>query len=206
MAKARPITELDPQASTAQNARIIIRERLADLDAYTPYIGSPDHLQQLHDLRIATKRVRYSLEIFAKVLPATSQSFAEELAKLQDELGTLHDSEVMLTLLRQLLQGDTTSGQTVLPEPEKALLSPDMLARLLPSSRTSPLSEKERRGLSSFLQRQEQRRAASYLLFRQHWEELERAHFREEILAMLTDERGNEATTSVHPSDAEEAV
>jgi ADP-heptose:LPS heptosyltransferase len=41
----------------------------------------------LHNLRIAAKRLRYTLEIFADVLPAACQSIADELAQIQDELG-----------------------------------------------------------------------------------------------------------------------
>src|SRR5262245_62100317 len=102
MAKARPITGLDPQASTRSNARIIVRERLKDMYAYAEYTTSPANIQELHDLRIAIKRTRYSLEIFEEFLPEEGKGFAEELAGLQDELGALHDSEVMLALLRQL--------------------------------------------------------------------------------------------------------
>src|SRR6476661_8306056 len=100
MARARPITELDSQAPTTRNARIILRQRLDDMYAYAPFIDNPDNIQELHDLRIAAKRVRYTLELFEEFLPASSKDFALELGRLQDELGALHDSEVMLTLLR----------------------------------------------------------------------------------------------------------
>src|SRR5690242_2055165 len=100
MAKARAITGLDPQAPTGRNARLMVRERLADMYSYAQYAASPDNSAGLHNLRIAAKRVRYTLEIFEEFLPEAGKSFAEELARLQDELGALHDSEVMLALLR----------------------------------------------------------------------------------------------------------
>lgn len=192
MAKARPITGLDLQAPTAQNARIIVRERLADLYAFTDYLESPANIQELHNMRIAAKRLRYTLEIFAAYLPPDSQEIAEELANLQDELGTLHDSEVMLALLRLSLQ-PTTGGQveTELAIQRKALLSPDMARSLREMTNQPALSCDERQGLESLLRRQERRREQSYMAFRQHWDQLEQRRFCEEILAML--ERDDDA-------------
>lgn len=192
MARARPITNLDPRAPTKQNARRLARERLADMYAYAPYIENPQNIQELHDLRIAAKRVRYTLEIFAEFLPETSKEFVDELAKLQDELGALHDSEVMLALLgRLLLQESATSeggnGKRAIPEQQQRLLSSDMVQQLLHSGHSLP-SERERKGLMDFLHRQEQRRAQSYTTFRQHWDELEQCHFRAAILRMLEEE------------------
>lgn len=192
MAKARPITGLDSWAPTEENARIIVRERLADMYAYAPCVESPENIQELHDLRIAAKRVRYTLEIFADFLPAMSKEFAAELADLQDELGALHDSEVMLALLRRILQqaqaAPESRNEHARPALKKELVSPDMLQHLLLSARESTLSVQAIQGLSGFMRRQEQRRAQAYTSFRRHWESLEQRHFREAILRMLDEE------------------
>ena len=191
MAKVQPITELDSQAPTTRNARIILQQRLDEMYIYAPYIGNPDNVQELHNLRIAAKRVRYTLELFEDLLPSAGKEFAEELARLQDELGALHDSEVMLTLLHQLLQQESedTDASESKEKPaakEAALLSPDMAHTVLHPAHASALSRKERQGLLSFLHRQEQRREQSYALFRQHWEKWEQDHFREAMLEMLS--------------------
>lgn len=189
MAKARPITGLDSQAPTTRNARIILQQRLDDMYAYAPYVENPDNIQELHDLRIAAKRVRYTLELFEDFLPAISKEFAQELGKLQDELGALHDSEVMLALLHQLLQASREEGQEQAQERPDAdqprLLPPAMERALLQPTPASSLSSKERQGLFSFLRRQEQRREQSYALFRQHWEALEQGRFRARVAEMI---------------------
>ncbi|HEU5377841.1 MAG TPA: CHAD domain-containing protein [Ktedonobacteraceae bacterium] len=189
MARARAISGLDPQASTGQNARIIARERLAELYAFTDYLESPANIQELHDMRITAKRLRYTLEIFAAYLPAASQKIVEELTQLQDELGAMHDSEVMLALLHLSLQPATDSARSEQVETELAiqrrnLLAPDMIERMQGTPDHAP-SQRERQGLESFLRRQEERREQSYAAFRQHWEQLEQRHFHEEILEML---------------------
>lgn len=191
MARARPITGLDSQAPTTRNARVILRQRLDDMYAYAPYIDNPDNIQELHDLRIATKRVRYTLELFEEFLPPSSKEFAQELSKLQDELGALHDSEVMLTLLRQLLKlaQEETNQDAASSDAKKAeLLSPEIERAILHPAHASILSGKERQGLFSFLRRQEQRREQSYALFRQHWAELEQRQFRAHLLEMVSSE------------------
>lgn len=187
MARARALTGLDLQASTAQIAREIVRERLADMYACARYIDKSKNIHELHDLRIATKRVRYTLEIFAPFLPAESSNFAEELATLQDELGELHDSEVMLALLRLPLQPDEAEVaivQAMVPPVGtcKPLLSLELIASVTHPSDVP--GTKECRGLAGFLRRQEERREQSYRAFRQHWERLEQEHFREKLVAL----------------------
>lgn len=194
MAKAQVITGLDIQAPTRQNACIIARERLAELYAYGDYIESPANIQELHDMRIAAKRLRYTLEVFAEYLPAGSQEIAEELANLQDELGALHDSEVMLALLRLSLQAGEEAAaneksETELAAQRKALLSQEMLASFLDTSNTPALSERERHALESFLRRQDWRREQAYTAFRRHWDQLEQRNFRAEILALLIQDK-----------------
>jgi hypothetical protein len=191
MAKARPITGLDSQAPTTRNARIILQQRLDDMYAYAPYVENPDNVQELHDLRIAAKRVRYTLELFEDFLPARSKEFVQELGKIQDELGALHDSEVMLALLRQLLQAaqeeNATEQEQERSQPDPArLLPPAMQRAILQPAPSSSLSSKERQGLFSFLRRQEQRREQAYALFRQHWEELEQRNFRAGLAEMIS--------------------
>src|SRR5437588_9326610 len=105
VAKAKPIRGLDCQASTGDNARIIARTRLDELYSWAKYVDNPYHVRELHDLRIAAKRLRYTLEVFEEELPAASKGIVKELSRLQDELGELHDSDVMIALLRLCLGG-----------------------------------------------------------------------------------------------------
>ena len=104
MAKARAISGLDAQALTSTNARIIARTRLEEMEEWGRYAHDPQRSNELHDLRIASKRLRYTLEIFADVLPEESASVIEEVTQIQEELGALHDSDVMIALLSLCLE------------------------------------------------------------------------------------------------------
>ena len=55
-------------------------------------------MQELHDFRIACKRLRYALERFGKRVPAF-EAPAARLAEIQDALGEAHDRDVLLTIL-----------------------------------------------------------------------------------------------------------
>ena len=190
MAKAKAITYLDAQAPVAVNARLIARERLAELYQWEQAVDDPGNIRGLHDMRIAAKRLRYTFEVFEEVLPAAGKAIVEELTRIQDELGALHDSDVMIALLQMRLrlsdgQSDTAdgAGANLSASHTKPLVTADMGAYLL-GPRTSP-TEEQRRGLEEFLHQQEDLRGQRYSTFRQHWRQLQERGFRREVLDML---------------------
>ena len=103
MARARSITNLDIHTPTGRNARLIARTRLEELYEWDKYVDDPYQVHELHNLRIAAKRLRYTLEIFSDVLPEACSSVLKEVEQIQEELGALHDSDVMVALLRLCL-------------------------------------------------------------------------------------------------------
>lgn len=192
MAKAKPITGLDCQASTGTNARIIARVRLEDMYSWAKDVDIPYAVRGLHNLRIAAKRLRYTLEVFEDVLPEDSQAIINELAQIQDELGVLHDSDVMIALLRLCLGSqasgtvydDALTGAEKQNGAGKALVVPELVANLVDPAVT-PTPE-QRYGLEQLLLQQEKLREKEYNDFRQHWYKLQARDFRREILDMLT--------------------
>jgi CHAD domain len=189
MAKARAITGLDAQAPVAVNARLIAKERLAELYQWEQAADDADNARGLHDMRIAAKRLRYTFEVFEEVLPADGQAVVGELTQLQDELGDLHDSDVMIALLQMRLSNAHSgtaaggAGTKLLSSNGKMLVSADMAEYLLDSD-ASPTAE-QRRGLEEFLSQQEELRGQRYSAFRQHWRQLQERDFRHEVLSVL---------------------
>jgi CHAD domain-containing protein len=193
MATAKALTMLDPRAPTGENARCIARIRLDEMYSWATDVDAPYAVFGLHNLRIAAKRLRYTLEIFADVLPPACQSIADELSQLQDELGALHDRDVMIALLRLCLgssdagiiyeQALTKAGKQ--PGKDKLLLQPPLVAVVLnPDVKCSP---EQRYGLEQLLLQQMQAREEHYRKFRQHWHLLQARDFRREILDLLND-------------------
>src|SRR6266567_2509831 len=152
MAKARPIIGLDAYAPTGKNARIIAHTRLEDLYTWESYVDSPLHIRELHNLRIATKRLRYTLEIFEEVLPEACKPIIKELELIQEELGMFHDCDVMITLLRLCLGSqEGTFSEVEQAGKEEVELQPQLVARL--TNQIVAPSTEERYGLEQLLLR-----------------------------------------------------
>lgn len=60
--------------------------------------------EQMHQLRIECKKLRYAAEFFAPIIPGLD-ALIRQLKQLQDVLGTLNDDAVMCHLLAELLAG-----------------------------------------------------------------------------------------------------
>ncbi len=191
MVKARPITGLNAQAPAGDNARIIAKTRLDELYDWDQYVDNPYHVRELHNLRIAAKRLRYTLEIFAETLPESVVPLVKEVEQIQEELGNLHDTDVMIALLRLCLgaQDGGTGYEYVLAHARQLkkkadfVINPAMVAYLLDPA-VAPSAD-ERRGLENLLQDLHQRRADQYNAFRQHWYQLKARDFRHELLGVL---------------------
>jgi CHAD domain len=187
MAKARPIRGLDAQAPAATNARIIARARLDDLYQWEGFVDNPYHIRELHNLRIAAKRLRYTFEVFEDVLPGKCRSFVAELTRVQDELGALHDSDVLIAMLRLCLASQDNAALSRPGHPKqhagKTLVDSDLAEHILSASHAPTVEQ--RYGLELLLQKQEQLRETQYAAFRQHWYQLKARDFRREMLNVL---------------------
>ncbi len=104
MAKPRPVTGLDPQKRLPRNARRILAVRIDEAWSYERYIVFPGRVRELHDMRIAFKRLRYLLEIFRVAFPTDLTSYLDEIKSLQDVLGDIHDRDVQVPLLHDHLE------------------------------------------------------------------------------------------------------
>ncbi len=85
-----------------------VYERMAAVLAYDEWVTQPDvSLKRLHRLRIAGKRLRYTLEFFEEVLAPQTADLIRQMKRLQDHLGDLQDAVVASELLRDFLTWGT---------------------------------------------------------------------------------------------------
>jgi CHAD domain-containing protein len=114
-------------------APVALAQRLADVQAYDEWVLGPDvPLGRLHQLRIACKHLRYTLEFFREVLGAEAKMLINELKAAQDHLGDLQDAVVASNLLRDFLTWgrwgpaqDTAEGQ-----PQATIIAPGVATYL----------------------------------------------------------------------------
>jgi hypothetical protein len=131
------------------------------------------------------------LEIFAETFSDESAAIIKEVEQIQEELGALHDSDVMIALLRLCLGGqDSGSGyeqalSATAQQPGKKdfPVNPALLAQVLVPG-IEPNAE-ERQGLEELLRHLQEQRDKQYTAFRQHWYQLKTRDFRHEVLALL---------------------
>lgn len=85
-------------------ARSTVRARIKDMLAYKRYIHDPKHVEELHEMRIAAKRLRYTLEIFAPYHGKEIKMAVRNVKRLQERLGDIHDCDVWVERLPQFLE------------------------------------------------------------------------------------------------------
>lgn len=192
MAKARPIKGLDIHGSTSQNASIIARTRLEDLYAWEQHVDAPYAVRELHNMRIAAKRLRYTLEIFEDYLPEACKAAVGELQQMQDELGAMHDSDVLIALLRLCLanQDSPLNSKAISVSekgPHKSFL-PQELIEVMVDPNAAPNAE-QRYGVEQLLYQLEGERREQYQAFRQHWYQLQEQDFRNNLQGVLDQAR-----------------
>ena len=69
--------------------------------------GRDTPLPRLHQLRIAAKRLRYTLEFFREILPTEVEALIDRIKELQEHLGNLQDAVVTCGILRDFLTWGT---------------------------------------------------------------------------------------------------
>ncbi len=84
-------------------APLSIYSHLAAVRAYEPIV---DHasIEQLHQLRITFKRLRYTVEFFREVLGKNVEVVVKDLKQVQDHLGDLNDADVACRILSEFLE------------------------------------------------------------------------------------------------------
>jgi CHAD domain-containing protein len=94
-----------------------VAANLDDMLALGPRLYKPFKRNGLHKLRIAAKRLRYSLELLALCGGGEAKSLAKEISRLQDFLGELHDCDIWIDDLgaRLIDAPNDTAAKWLLP-------------------------------------------------------------------------------------------
>jgi CHAD domain-containing protein len=95
----------DEKAGVAPNARRELPQLVAAYFSQVRQVLAKDGTpRKLHRLRLASKRLRYTLELFRPCYPAGLEERLDALRKLQDSLGEVNDAVASARLLRGSLK------------------------------------------------------------------------------------------------------
>lgn len=76
--------------------------RLEEVLGYEDIIKSPENIEELHDLRIAIKHLRYCLEIFDRAVGGIEE-YVNTAKNLQEIIGEIHDCDMWLDFIPQFI-------------------------------------------------------------------------------------------------------
>ncbi len=103
MAGARKV-ELDCEASFSEAAARAVKIRSGEVFAHSNGVLDLGEVENVHDMRVATRRLRAALEVFEACFPKKPHRKALRKVKaLADALGERRDADVEIALLEGLL-------------------------------------------------------------------------------------------------------
>jgi CHAD domain-containing protein len=100
MAKAQDI-DVEPSEPFRLAAARIVRVRAGELFEYGDGVLDTRDIERVHDMRVASRRLRAVLEIFAPCFPRTEyKGVLRDVKQLADALGERRDPDVHIDALR----------------------------------------------------------------------------------------------------------
>ncbi len=87
-----------------QKALASITSRLEDIFSHEASVYIPENIEEHHAMRIAEKRLRYTMEVFSPLYEGELENQIEVCKKLQDLLGDMHDYDIWMENLPQFME------------------------------------------------------------------------------------------------------
>src|SRR4051794_23279044 len=104
MAKARDIPELHGNLIFREAARAAVGVRAQEVFEHRENVLDVDDIERVHDMRVATRRLRAVLEVFAPAFAADEhRAVLRDVKALADALGERRDPDVQLAGLEELM-------------------------------------------------------------------------------------------------------
>ena len=171
MAKGLPLYKLTHTDKPLRASAPVLLVRLTEMMEWAQSVHDPDCVDELHAMRIAAKRLRYTMELFAPVLEPKPEAEAvlELVADLQERLGQIHDCDVLVPLLEATMQKEMER------EKKKGLRKGGGMPPHLAAE-----------GLSALMQTKQAERATRYADFIAFWDSLPPSEFAARLTALVS--------------------
>ncbi len=185
MTRPLAVKELDPRKTLDFNARRILKVRIAEFYAFAPIVQQEFATTELHDLRIAAKRLRYTLELFRTVFGNPGERNIERVKTIQEALGTIHDADVRIDMIAEEVLA--LAGEQISTTIHQLMRASERQHRSLLTQALRPPPDDPRRGLYFLLSRQAVERHDAYLAFVNSWQQFESEGMRGELVELSRD-------------------
>ncbi len=147
-------TTSGPNDSLGELAYSVVRRQLAVLRNKEPGTRFGEDPEELHDMRVATRRLRAAMDLFIEVLPVRARTFREELGWAAGVLGHVRDLDVQLEA-QKAMSASAAAWKTIFGDPEADPLGElaDLLNRERQSARAEMLAALDSSALGATPQR-----------------------------------------------------
>ena len=146
-------------------AALRISRRLKTLLSYERWVHNMDAVAEHHAMRIAAKRLRYTIEIYAPLYRLGLKKYLSRVKKIQEILGDLHDCDVWIDTVMVMLLKERSTYHL----------------------KNSSINRQVNRvtGYRHFLSEREKERKRLYLRYVRYWDSLTRAGIWDELRGTL---------------------
>jgi CHAD domain-containing protein len=112
VARPRDVPEIDCDAPFEVAARRVVGLRAAEVFEHSRGVLDLDDIERLHDMRVATRRLRTALEVFRPCFPRKAYRRAlKPIKALADALGERRDRDVAIGFFEGFLDGAPTGDR-----------------------------------------------------------------------------------------------
>jgi CHAD domain-containing protein len=167
--KARSIRKKPSPYGIPPVAAARIARRLSLLLSHEQWVHNPDAIAEHHAIRIAAKKLRYTMEIYAPLYRRGLKKPLRRVKKIQEILGDLHDCDVWIDMVMAML----------------------LKERLSPSETNTPNNMQVNKVTSyrRFLVEREKERKIIYRRFVRFWDSLGRVRLWDDLRKNLDTQR-----------------
>jgi CHAD domain-containing protein len=104
MARARDIPGLGPDMPMREAAALTVQTRVSEVFAFAGGVLDTGDIERVHDMRVATRRLRAALEVFRPCFPKPEFKAAlRDVKALADALGARRDPDVALATVEGIM-------------------------------------------------------------------------------------------------------
>ena len=192
MAKAYKITGVAPRRSYHENARIILPQKVEEVYSWEPFIWEAARREELHNMRISIKRLRYTMELFRVAYRNSSEQSA--VSSQQESLVTESNTQLLYAESQQPITDSQYAEflavivdlQEILGDIHDADVVLEVLANYTSQSGNQQEQDAALPGVAKLIARTKKTREADYETFLEKWKQLSATGFKEKLLSFLT--------------------
>jgi triphosphatase len=107
-------THIDPAMGVGEVAFAVLRRQFAEMRAHEAGTRLGEDPEELHDMRVPTRRMRAAMKVFQGALPERARWLREELRWIARSLGEVRDLDVQIERLEAWKEEADEEGSTAL--------------------------------------------------------------------------------------------